>query len=249
MTGPADFPESGRSSRAQSHVVGVTLLLGITVIGLTGLTVAVGTVVQENAATADANRVATDLAAALEPVETTGQHTGEVSFAGGRLRTVERDLRVLNGSGVVRRVPIGGLVFESRGRRVATVADAVVRGRGERAWLRDPPPITASRDAGVLIVSAARLNASDVAVGGDGTATVSLDTRVTHERTALGNGTYRVAVETTTPEPLERWFRSRGATVTRRDFDGDGVPSVVGRFPGERVGYLVVHDQHLEVSG
>jgi len=249
MTGLAGSSNSVRSGRAQSHVVGVTLLLGITVIGLTGLTVAVGTVVQENAATADANRVATDLATALEPVETTGQHTGEVSFAGGRLRTVERDLRVLNGSGVVRRVPIGGLVFEAGDRRVATVADAVVRGHSERAWLRDPPPITASRDAGVLIVSAARLNASDVAAGGEGTTTVGLDTRVTQERTALGNGTYRVAIETATPEPFERWFRSRGATVARRDFDGDGVPSVVGRFPGERVGYLVVHDQRLEVRG
>lgn len=247
MSGVVDSARG--SSRGQSHVVGVTLLLGITVIGLTGLTVAVGTVVQENAATADANRVATDLAAALDPVETTGRHSGKVSFADGRLRTVDRDLRVLNGSGVVRRVSIGGLVFEAGDQRVAYVADAVVRGRTDRAWLRDPPPITASRDAGVLIVSAARLNVSDVAVGGEGATTATLDTQVTHERTALGNGTYRVAIETATPKPFERWFRSRDATVTRRDFDDDGVPSVVAEFPDERVGYLVVHDQQLEVSG
>jgi hypothetical protein len=37
--------------------------------------------------------------------------------------------------------------------------------------------------------------------------------------------------------------------VTRRDVDGDGVPSVVAQFPGDREGYLVVHDMHLEVNG
>ena len=58
-----------------------------------------------------------------------------------------------------------------------------------------------------------------------------------------------IAVETATPEPLERWFRDRNATVSRRDFDGDGTESVVGRFPGNRTGYLVVHDMHAEVNG
>lgn len=236
------------SSRGQSHVVGVTLLIGITVIALTALTAGVGTVVQENAATADANRVATDLAAALEPVETTGQHRGSIAVTAGRLRTVDRDLRVLNASGVVRRVAVGGLVFESGDHRVAYVADAVVRGRGERAWLHEPPTITGTENGGVLIVSAARLNASDVAVDGEEDATIALETRVTHERTALGNGTYRVAIETKSDGALARWFRSRGATVSRRDFDGDGIESVVGRFPGERTGYLVVHDLHLEVG-
>jgi hypothetical protein len=36
--------------------------------------------------------------------------------------------------------------------------------------------------------------------------------------------------------------------VTTRDFDGDGVTSVVARYPGERVGYLVVHEMGLEVQ-
>lgn len=247
MTARSTRPRPAR--RGQSHVVGVTLLLGITVVGLTTLTAGIGAIVQENAATADAERVATDLDAALDPVETTGRHSGDVSFAGGRLRTVERDLRVLDGSGIRRRVAVGGLVFESGDHRVAYVADAIVRGRGEQAWLRDPPPLTTDRASGVLVVSAAHLNASDTAVGGEGTTTVTLDTRVEHDRTTLGNGTYRVAIETTTPEPFARWFRERGASVSRRDFDGDGVPSVVGRFPGERVGYLVVHDVHLEVHG
>jgi hypothetical protein len=235
--------------RGQSHVIGVTLLLGITVIGFTALTAGVGTVVEDNAATADATRVTADLSAALDPVETTGRSRDQVSIGGGQLRTVERDLHVLNESGIVRRVAVGGIVFESGDRRVTYVADAVVRGRGEAAWLQEPPPVTGAADDGVLVVSAARLNASDVAVDGDGGTAVTLETTVRHERIGLGNGTYRIAIETETRGALARWFRSRGATVSRRDIDGDGVPSVVAEFPGERVGYLVVHDMHAEVQG
>jgi len=86
-------------------------------------------------------------------------------------------------------------------------------------------------------------------VSGAATSTATLRTNVTHERTALGTGEYGIAIETTTPAPLERWFREQNATVSRRDFDGDGVESVVARYPGRREGYLVVHDVHLEVDG
>jgi hypothetical protein len=71
---------------------------------------------------------------------------------------------------------------------------------------------------------------------------------VTHDRERLGNGTYAVGIETATPEPLAGWFEERGATVRVRDVDGDGTPSVVARFPGERTAYLVVHDLHAEVG-
>jgi len=240
---------SNAGARGQSHVVGVVLLMGVAVVALAGLTAGIGAVVEDNAARADAARVASELSATLDPIESTGQRSGTVSFADGRLRTVDRDLRVLDDTGVRRRVPVGGLVFEAGDRRVAYVADAVVRGEGEGAWLHEPPPLTTSASSGVLVVSAARLNASDAAVSGDGGTTATLRTRVTHERVDLGNDTYRVAIETETPSALARWFRSRNATVSRRDFDGDGTPSVVGRFPGERVGYLVVHDVRLEVAG
>lgn len=238
-------------SRAQSHVVGVALLLGVTVASLGLLTASIGAVVQSNAAAADAARVARSLDRAVQPVATTGVRRGRVSFTEGRLRSVDRDLRVLNGSGVVATVPTGGLVFEAGDRRVAYVAGAVVRGGDGGSRVFAPPPITATRRAGgVLVVGAARLNATGVAVGGSGPTTVVVRTRVTHERRALGNGTYRVAVETETPGAWARFFRDRNATVTAtdRDVDGDGVTSVVARFPGERVGYLVVHDAHMEVD-
>jgi hypothetical protein len=86
-----------------------------------------------------------------------------------------------------------------------------------------------------------------VAVSGTGATT--LRTNVTHARTDLGRGTFAVAVETATPGPLASWFEARGATARVEDVDGDGVPSVVARFDGERRTYLVVHDLNLEVGG
>jgi len=237
-------------ARAQSSVVGVAVLLGVVVVSLGTLTAGVGTVVEENAATADATRVASDLDTALAPVEATGVRRGRVSFTEGRLETVERDLRVLNESGDVRTVGVDALVFTAGDRRVTALAGAIVRGTEGNARLRTPPPITASRGgedgAGVLAVGAPTLNGSaSVAATGGGSALLRTD--VSHNRTALGTGTYRVAIETATPAAWERYFRERNATVTTRRFAGDDEPSVVARFPGERVAYLVVHDMRLEV--
>lgn len=239
MTGP---------QRGQSEVVGVALLLGITVIAMAGLTAGIGTLVEGNAAAADTERVASGFDSALDPIETTGRNSGRLTFASGRLSTVERQLRVLNDSGVRRTVNVGGLVFEHESRQVNYVGDAIVRRSGQSTWLRDPPPLTESNRSGVLIVSAVRLNASDVAVSGTGGVSVRLRTRIRHDRIDLGKDTYAVAIETETPGALADWFQRRNATVTRRDFDGDGVESVVASLPGERQGYLVVHDMHLEVN-
>lgn len=233
--------------RAQSSVVGVT------VVSLGALTSGVGLVVEEHAARADAVRVAADLDAAVAPVETTGRHRGRVAFTEGTLRTAERDLRVRNATdgAVLERVRVDALVFEAGNRRVASVSGAVLRGRGETATLRTPPPVAASAgDGGVLIVGAARLGTDQVAVSGNGAGgTTTLRTNVTHRRTDLGRGTFEVALETATPGPLASWFADRGARTRVEDADGDGIPSVVARFDGERRGYLVVHDLNLEVGG
>jgi hypothetical protein len=77
---------------------------------------------------------------------------------------------------------------------------------------------------------------------------VTLETNVSHRRVDLGRGRFAVAVETATPEAFARHFREANATTTRQDFDGDGTPSVVARFPGRRQAYLVVHDLALEVA-
>jgi flagellin-like protein len=235
--------------RAQSDVVGVAILLGITVVALGALTAGIGTVVQQNAAGADAARVADGFESALRPVETTGVRRGRVAFSAGQLRVVERDLRVSNGT-ATRRVAVDALVYESGQRRVAFLAGAIVRGDGAGARVVREPPIVASRGTGgVLVVGAPRLDAATVGVGGrDGVETV-LRTNVSHERTRLGTGRYRVAVETATPAAWRVALTEAGGRVTAtRDLDGDGVESVVARFPGRRLAYLVVHEMDLEVT-
>jgi hypothetical protein len=234
--------------RAQSHVVGVALLLGITVVALGGLTLTVGSLVDAGTASADAARVADELDAALEPVETTGPQTGQVHFAGGTLRTVERDVRILENGSTVRRHGAGALVFETGARRVAFLAGAVVRGDAGGAWLVSEPPITESAHNAVLVAGVPKLDAADLAVGGAGPTTARLRTNVSHARTDLGRGNYGVAIETVTPRPFERYFARQNASVSLSDLDGDGVESVVATYPGQRRGYLVVHNLSLEVN-
>ena len=244
--------ESGpRDDRAATQVVGVAVLLGLTVVSLGALTAGIGAVVEENAASADAARVADGMSTALEPVERTGHARAQLSFTGGRLRTVERDLRVLNGTRTVRRLDAGALVWTDDGARVEYVAGAVIRGTPDHADLHAPPPVTASRGAGsdgVLVVGAPRLGADAGRTVTAGTG-VPLRTNVSHDRTALGTSRFRVAVETRTPGALAPYFREQGATVSRRDIDDDGVPSVVATYPGQRRAYLVVHDLNLSVGG
>lgn len=238
----------GRSrERAQANVVGVALLLGLTMLSLGALTATVGTVVQEDAAAADADRVAADLDETLNPVADTGAGRGRVSFTEGRLRVADRTLRVLNDSGTVASVEVDGLVFEAGDRRVAFVAGAVTRGEGNGSRLHAAPSIASSRRA--LLVGAGRLNASGPdEVAGTTRTDVTLRTNVTHRRRALGNGSYRVAVETSATGAWEAAFARANATTSRRDFDDDGVPSVVADYRGRRVAHLVVHDMRLEVA-
>lgn len=233
--------------RAQSTVVGVALLLGITVISLGMLTASIGAIIEGNAEHADATRVATELDDSLQPIETTGVHRGHLTFTEGTLRPVDRDLRVLDESGVVERVPVDALVFETGDKRVAFLAGAIVQGTPGNANLYRPPPVTASENSGVLVVGAPTLNGSGISLGASGGARITLETNVSHTRTNLGQGTYRVAIETATPEAWERYFADQNATTTRTDFDEDGVESVVASFPGHRTAYLVVHDMRLEV--
>jgi hypothetical protein len=250
MTGRRQRGPSRGFDRAQSNVVGVALLLGITMVALGGLTASIGTVVDGHAAAADADRVASDLDDALDPVASTGPHRGSVRFTDGHLRTVSRDLRVVNASNgsVAARQRVGGLVYETGAHRVAFVAGGISRGVGTGSRFQTPPPVAASDR--VLLFGAPRLgpDAPNLSVGGSSATGVTLRTNVSHARTRLGNTTYRVAVETRHPKAWADYFERQGATTTRRSFDDDGVDSVVATFPGDRRAYLVVHDLRLEVG-
>lgn len=232
--------------RAQSHVVGVALMLSLTILALGTITAGVGSIFDAQAASADARRVADDFDAALQPRAQTGPGVGRVAYSDGRLSTVDREVRVLRDGSVVHEVDAGALVFTADDRRVAYVGGAIVRGRDRGTWLVRDPPLAATGGDGVLAVSSARLNGSGQTVAGGGRAT--LRTNVSHERTTLGEGTFAVALESATPGAFEGYFEREGIPTTRRDFDGDGVPSVVASYPGTRRGYLVVHDFRLEVG-
>lgn len=233
-------------TRAQSHVVGVALLLGITTAALGGLTVAVGDVLEADTAGLDADRVASDLDAAFRPVAVTGRHTGTVSFLDGRLRSVERTVRLVNDSGTVAQLSADGVVYRAEPAvRVAWLFGAVVRGQPGNAGLATEPPLAVGGRE--VVIGVPTVNAS-FDVSGDGGQTVGVHTRVRHERRSLGTDTWRLAVETTTPAAWERWFRDRGVTnVSRRDYDDDGTVSVVAGFPGDRRATLVVHRVDVEV--
>jgi hypothetical protein len=229
--------------RAQSNVVGVALLVGIAVISMGALTAAVGVVVDSTAAQADADRVSSDLDAALQPVTATGPHHGRVTFASGGLYAVERTLTVRADGATVDRVRVDALVFESGDRRVVALMGALVRGRSGRAWLETRPPITADED--VLIVGVPRLGSDVGAVSGTGGVRATVATNVSHDRRALGDATFTITLETATPAAWERAFADLGATVTRRPGEP---PTVEATFPGERTGYLVVHDLDTAVT-
>jgi len=237
------------NGRAQSHVVGVVLLLGITTVALGGLTTVVGSIIDGQTATADERRVANALDSEFRPVEQTGPNRVDVRFSEGRLGTVERELRVLNGSDVQREIDVGGLVYSSGANRVGFVGGAITRGEAGNAWLVRGPPVTVTRDNDTLLVGAVTLDERGAAVSGSGGVTARLRTNVTHNRTAFPRADYRIAVETATPDPLVRHLRERGLATNTTDIDGDGVPSVVASVEGQQELQLVVHRTNTEVAG
>lgn len=233
------------SERAQSNVIGVAILLGVTVVALGTLTASVGTVVEHHAAASDARRVAADLDDALRPIETTGVRRGQISFTSGDLELVDRQVRVLNHSGVVASVDAGALRFSAGSRGATYIAGSVLRHGDGWSTTRTLLPVTADPD--VLVVSVPALR-GDVALSASGGGPYTLRSNVSHDRRSLGLGDYRVAVETTHPAALRRQFEAANATVTRRDIDGDGVSSVVADYQGTRTAYLVVHETAVSVS-
>lgn len=231
--------------RGQASLVGVALLLAITVVSLGVLTAAAGTTVERGADAVAVDRAATDLSR-LVGGDVDGGRVRVSLVGGGELRPVERTIRVLGPEdAVVATVEADGLVHESGRRRVVAVGGGVAVGAGDEAWFHTSPRVTAAEEA--LLLSVTALNVTGFDGVGDGTA-VELETAATHERQRLDADAYAVAVETETPGPWRRYFEHGGATVDRRDVDGDGTPSVVARYPGDRRVHLVVRHLRVEVA-
>jgi hypothetical protein len=230
------------TARAVSDVVGVALLLAITTVSLSLVTAGAGTVVEEHAAAASADRVADAMAETLGP----DGAAGTVAVGSGRFGVRNRSVRVLDETGVVAVRHGDALVYERGERRVAFVAGAVVRGREDAATLTAEPSIRAGD--GVLLVGLPMLSVTRPDAAANRTGATIRRAETTHSRRRFDAGGYAVAVETATPGALEAHFAGENATTARRDFDGDGVVSVVARFPGEREAYLVVHRVGAEVT-
>jgi len=230
--------------RGQSNVLGAAILRGVTVVALGALTASVGTVVDQHAAASDSKRVAADLDDAIDAIETTGVDREDVSFTRGRLDVVPRQVRVLDSGGVVAEVDANALRFASGNRGATYLAGSVmIHGSG---WSKTRSRLPVAADPDVLVVSVPALR-GDVSLAANGGATYTLRTNVTHHRRSLGDAGYRVAVETERVDAVRRQFEATNATVSTRDIDGDGVPSVVAEYAGVRTAYLVVHETEVSV--
>lgn len=259
---------AGARSRGVSTVVGVALLLLVTVASVAALTAGIGVVVDRGATAASVDRAATDLAA-LAPADRTGRTRDDVHLGGGSLRTERRTVRVVRVEAatasaaatdpgeVVARFRADALVYESDGRRVAAVAGAVVVGSGESARFRREPRVTAvervlvglpvwnASSTTVSSASASTAGGVDTADGAGGTDRATLRMNVRHDRRTFPADGYLLAIETATPAPWLDLLAASGASVDERDLDGDGTPSALARFPGERRLVVVVHDARL----
>lgn len=236
------------TDRGQSAVVGVAILIGITMLALGSMAVAVGGVVDDAATTADVERVTADFERAFQPVETTGTHRQRVRFGSGSLSTEHRTVRILNDTTVLETYDTYAVTYTPGGsgadNRVAFHAGAILVTHGDHTQVVRPPPIASGPN--VLVFGLPVL--TDTASIGGSRLDLVVETRVTHSRRTLGTDTWRIAVETTTPAAWNRTLTRRGATSTEtRDFDGDGVESVVASFEGQRTAHLVLHDMDLEV--
>lgn len=239
-------PNRSADDRAQSHVIGVALLIGLTMVSLGALTATVGTVVDSNAAVGDVDRVATDFDGAIEPVEGTGSHAGRVTFTDGTLRAETRRIRVFRGDDLVVSRDTDALVYDRGEYGVTALAGAIVRDHAGSHSLATDPSISASDD--VVVLGLVDLDVELHSVSESGATTHTLVSQVSHERVVEDrSGEWTIAVETVAPEPWVRTFEKEGATVRTGRFDGDDHLSVVGTFEGNRTGHVVIHRIETEV--
>ena len=239
-------PVTRTGPRAQTAVVGVALLLALTVVAVGGLTATAGSIVGDGATTAATTRVGSDLAAALGPDRDDPETAIEVTS--GTIRVVNRSVWLLEDEGVVWAGHAGAVVYTDGDQRVTGFAGAVVRRDGDRSRMVAPSRIAPAGDSLYVGVPVLNATGADGIATGDRRLAVTLRTDTETARETLPAGDYRIGVETRNPAAWERHFADRGATTTRRDIDGDGVPSVVASFDGARTVHLVVHDIRLHVG-
>lgn len=264
---PRERPLPSRgATRAQSHVVGIALLLGITVIALAGLTAGIGSMVDHNAGVADAERVADGFSDVHIPAETTGTQSGTVHLAGGQLRGETRTVRLLgvdedNGTPdlgttdpsndalvPIERIETDALRYENGHRTVTTSAGAIlVGGDGGATFYREPSINTGDDPDSPLLLGLPAVDAGNPSISGNDAGTrLQVTAAVEHDRQTLNASEYRLVIETDQPDAWERYFDREGIPATTVEVEGS--TAVVARFPGDRPAYLVVHRSQIEVT-
>ncbi|AFK18322.1 hypothetical protein E6P09_06025 [Haloferax mediterranei ATCC 33500] len=232
-------------TRAQSNVVGVALLLGIGVVAIGLLTASVGTLVDAQVATADADAAVEGFTDLRDGVFAGANGSHPVRVTDGDLSRVNRTVRILSESGTNRTYDADGYAAELGGHRVAFVGGAVARGTGESATLATPVPLSLAGDAAFLALPVLTTNSTDGGGLGSG---ATLRTRTNRTVVDLPTDTYTVAIETAVPSAWERAFERRGFTPTRTDYDDDGVESVVVAVPDDRTLTLARYDLTVVVD-
>ncbi len=236
---------TGGSARAQSNVIGVALLIGLTMVSLGALTATVGTVVDSNAAVGDVDRVASDLDRAIEPVESAGTGTGRVTYAEGSLGTETRTIRVFRDDDLVVSRETDAIVYDRGEYRVTAVGGAVIRDHAGSQSMTSDPPVSASPE--VVTIGVVELTTENVALDGTGPGTRTLVSEISHERLIEGDpGEWTVAIETPEADPWRQSFEDAGATVYTGHFEGDEHRSVVATFEDDRQGHVVIHRVETE---
>lgn len=231
-------------------MVGVAILLALTVASMAVVTAGVGSVVDDAAGSARSASVAEQFGSILPDTGSPGDRVGQLHVGGGTVRSVDRDVRIVGDGGVVFERNVGALVYEHRGRRVTAHAGAVLTGTARHARFSDPPnTVLAPRDRrrSIYLTLPVLTTSTPHDVGGDHR--LDLAVNASTQTLTLPGGTYRIAIETTTPAPWNRWFSTRNLSIESDDLDGDGIPSVVATLPPTRAVYVVVIETGVTIRG
>ena len=228
--------------RGQSNVVGVALLVAVTVVSVGSMTVVVGDVVERRADAAASDAAVSTFEEGLDP-HRTGPSREPFAVPAGSVRVVDRTVRVRAGTRTVLTIDADAVVYRIDNRRVASVAGAIVRGSSGRATA--VRPLSFADADGTVLFGVTALGVEG-AVATDARGAV-LRSNVTHDRRRYDAANHRIAIETTTPAALAETVPDTAGT-SRRDFDGDGVPSLVVDPSGGGRLVVTVHRLDLEVQ-
>ncbi len=229
------------TSRGQSHVVGVALLLAITLISMSVLTMSVGTLIDAGQSRNEHERVGSALEQLHDPSST---ENPSLTTSVGTLSTASREISINSSTGANYRFDTTAISYSNGNHRVATLCGAVISGKPGAAWFRSTPRIFSPTAASVRLIRLTTITTS----GFDrlqGTHSFTRRQSSTHHSHENLSGT--LSIETATPGPFERHFRARGFATSRNDPDSDGIPSVSVSFTQERRTILMIRHITVEV--